>query len=120
VRAGHTVRVLAPAGSSMERLRTFERIGRWLLYGCLALFIVESAYDAYTGPATLGQALLDWPAYVFAVLVAAGTAAAVPLARGGSTAVRIVALLVLYGAVATVGALVTFLAFYTVAMSNFD
>jgi hypothetical protein len=120
VQAGQTAQVPAAAEPSIERLRTFERSGRWLLYGCLALFVVESAYDAYTGPATLGQALLDWPAYVFVVLVASAIAAAIPLARGATTTIRIVALIVMYGALAIVGSLLMFLALYTVAMSNFD
>jgi hypothetical protein len=57
--------------SSDQRLYRFERAGRWLLFGCIGLFILESAFDAHDSPGTLGQALLDWPNNFFAALAMA-------------------------------------------------
>jgi hypothetical protein len=106
--------------SSDQRLYRFERAGRWLLFGCIGLFILESAFDAHDSPGTLGQALLDWPNNFFAALAMACVAAGVPFAGVRSVGARVAALVVLYCSVVLVGGLLGFLVFYTVAMSGFD
>jgi hypothetical protein len=103
-------------GTAEHRLRGYEWLAFWLLLGCLALFVAESAFDACTGPSTFGQALLDWPTNVLVGLVVGCAAAAMPflpLCRGGS--VRFGAFVVLCGCIVWVGWQLVFLGIYLIA-----
>jgi hypothetical protein len=98
------------------RVRRYESLALWLLLGCLALFVAESAFDAHTGPSTFGQALLDWPMNVLVALVVGCAAAAVPFLpfrRGGR--VRFGAFVVLCGSIVWVGWQLVFLGVYLIA-----
>jgi hypothetical protein len=102
-------------------LRRYEWLALSLFLGCLSLFVTESGVDAYSGPNTLGQALLDWPKNVLLTLLAGCAAAAVPLMlfRPGGT-LRIGAFIVLCGSIGWAGWQLVFLAVYMIAMSGFD
>jgi len=98
------------------RIRRYEWLAFWLLLGCLALFVAESALDACTGPSTFGRALLDWPTNVLVALLVGCAAAAVPFLpfrQGGP--VRVGAFVVLCGSIVWVGWQLVFLGLYLMA-----
>ena len=104
-----------------ERLHRFERGARWLLTGCFALFVLESAITAYETPATLGRSLLDRPPHILGALALACLSAGVPYSRlANHVALRVGALVLVCAMVAWVSALLLFLLFYRVVMSGFD
>ncbi len=110
----------AREAAAERRVRRYEWLAPWLLLGCLSLFVVESAFDACTGPSTFGQALLDWPTNVLVALLMGCAAAAVPFMpfrRGGP--VRVGAFVVLCGSIVWVGWQLVFVAVYMVATGWF-
>lgn len=92
-----------------------------LLGACASIFLIDSAVEAYTGPRSLAECLLEWPPHLL-LAVGLGVVASIVPVTGVVTSVRVrvMALIAMLGSVACLGFTLAILVLYAVATSNID
>jgi len=109
------------AAAGANRLRRLER-GSFILLGvCATALVAITAWDAYTGPLSFGQSLLDWPPHLVVAFIVGGACSLIPYtAVGMHRTWRVVALVAQIGSVMWLAVVIGFVAFITLALSHFD
>ena len=109
------------AATAPDRLRCFEMGTLAVLGGCVAVHLIAAASEAYTGPATLLDAIAAWPTHVWCALGVGVVGAVVPFTTLGQHLPGRICGLVLVGATALwLGTGIVIAVLYSVAMKGFD
>jgi len=82
---------------------------------------MDTAVEAYTGPQTLAQCLLQWPPHLLLAITVGALASVIPLTGILTQAwIRVASLVFLLGSAAWLAFTVAVVASYAVVMRHFD